>query len=442
MADSAWSNTTLRERLAWVRGFRRHVAAAERELCELAELETGKPRAETLPSDLGPLLASCVWHERHARRVLAPRRVGGRPIWMLGMRHRIERAPMGRVAIIATWNYPYNLLGQQLIAALVGGNRVIVKPSERCPEAQRCLLELASEGLPPGTLEVWGHDREAGARLVGEGAIDHLVFTGSTEVGRSIAERLGKRLVPSSLELSGRDSAIVLDDADAKLAAKTIWFALTLNRGQTCMAPRRALVTRAAYDEFVREIEGLAKDAEPVELIDAGSTERVRGLISAAVGAGGRAVPGREDGRLRPTAVVDCPPDAALVEGRHFGPAIAVLPVEDEAEAIRVHRSCDQHLAASVFTRRPGRHRDLVARLGATCVTFNDCVIPTAHPATPIGGIGPSGWGLTQGAEGLLKMTRPVVVSTTSSRVRLPAEPLEAKRVEQLAGFLRRRYGR
>ena len=300
---AAWP---LSERLSWLKTFRRGVAAHERELCDLASAETGKPRDETLTTDILPLVSACAWLEKHAIRILKPRGVGGKPMGLLGVRVRIERAPIGRVGIIATWNYPYSLLGQQLCEALIAGspdagNAVAVKPSERCPKAQRCLLELAQEaGLPEGVLKVWHHDRDAGRKLVEEGDLDHVVFTGSTAVGRTIAGALGPRLLPSSLELSGRDSAIVLADADVRLAARTIWAAVTLNRGQTCMAPRRAIVDRAVYPVF---IEALAERARGV---DRCRRRRARAHAHRRCDrprrAGSRVLnPGRERGRVGPS---------------------------------------------------------------------------------------------------------------------------------------------
>jgi aldehyde dehydrogenase (NAD+) len=120
----------------------------------------------------------------------------------------------------------------------------------------------------------------------------------------------------------------------------------------------------------------------------------------------------------RPTAVIDCPRAAALVEGRHFGPALAVVRVERMDEALEIHERCDQHLSASVFTGTVTRARRLAPLLGATVVTINDCVAPTAHPGVSIGGRGRSGLGVSRGEEGLLSMTRPVFVTESNGSVR------------------------
>ena len=145
---------------------------------------------------------------------------------------------------------------------------------------------------------------------------------------------------------------------------------------------------------------------------------------------------------MRPTAVLDCPRDSELVDGRHFGPAIAVVRVEDVNEAIELHTRCDQHLSTSIFTAKPSRVSKLVPLLGVTSVTINDCIIPTAHPEASIGGRGDSGVGLSRGSQGLLDMTRPVFVSTSKGLARKSLSPPPAFVVGLIARSLRWIYGR
>lgn len=436
------------ERLAWARRFGRLVGEHDAALSALAEVEVHKPRWECLTAEIVPLMNACRWHARHARGLLGPRRFGSGGLLSLGQRHRVERAALGRVGIIATWNYPVLLAGQHLLQALVGGNRVVFKPSERSARTQRLLCRLVMEaGCPPEFLEVIEADRAAGARLAagGYGPLDHLVFTGSTEVGRAIASALAPGLTTCTLELSGRDSALVLDNADPVLAARTIWWAASTNAGQTCMAPRRALVHAAVYDEFVKALAPRAARSEPRRLIDAPAAERVSGLVARAIADGGRSASGVFEpavgDRFRPVAVVDCPPNTPLIEGRHFGPALGVVRCDTLDEMLALHRASDQHLATSIYTARPGRARDLAPLLGVTTVTINDTVMPTAHPATSIGGLGASGWGLTQGRMGLEGVTRPVFVSVTPSRVRPPVETPDAGAQGRLGGLLMRLAG-
>ena len=419
----AWA--PLKDRLLWVKNFRRLLASREKELTALAEAEVARPRFEAVMSDLLPLLAACRWLEKRAPALLAPRRIRSTPWWLSGTRIIEERAPLGTVAIIATWNYPIQLLGIEMVQALAAGNRVIVKPSENAPKTQLRLLELAIEaGLPPmGVLDWTQPTREAGAELLAEHAsglrrFDHVLFTGSTPVGREIAQALAPTLTPCTLELSGRDSAFVLEDADPVKAARAIWAAVTINHGQTCMGPRRALVHQSVDPDFVSTLRTLAAKAPVRRLINDAAADTFQRLVSTAIADGGQDAAGpnapalRDGTSVRATAIIDCPMATPLVEGRHFAPALAVLPVPTLSYALSLHRRCDQHLTASIFTKDIASARALAPELGATNVTINDVILPTAHPAVSIGGRGDSGWGLSRGVEGLLAMTRPVYVST------------------------------
>ncbi len=431
--DPRWSAGTLAPlaaRIGFLGALDRLLRLHQDELLDLAEVEIGKSRFETLTGDLMPLLASLRWHRAHAPRLLRPTRLGGRPWWQWGQRHEVRRVPAGRVAIIATWNYPYQLLGIQLVQAIVAGNRVCVKPSERAPRCQGRFLALCAEaleacGVPSGQLEVRPAERAEGERLLEEERFDLVLFTGSTRVGRSIAERAARTLTPTILELSGHDSAIVRADADLDLAARCLWRAVTMNAGQTCMAPRRILVEAPAYPAFLAHLARLAAAATPLRLVDRAAAERCHALALDAVARGARSLSGvAEPPRgavLRPLVLADCPPDAPLFEGNHFGPLVAVAAVADLDEAIRLHRGVGQALATSIFSRSPSLDEASLAALGSSFVTWNDCILPTAHPAASLAGRGASGWGASRGAEGLLALTRSMTVSTTG-RWRVPIE--------------------
>ena len=442
-AANAWP---IRPRLAWLARFERAIRDAQDELCDLTTAEIGKPRHEVLAADLLPLLASVAWHRREAATLLAPRRLSGGPFWLLGTRVELQRHPLGRVGIIATWNYPIQLLGIQLVQAIVAGNSVVVKPSERSPRTQRRLLGLAeAAGLPEGILEVRPSDRSEGERLVRED-LDHLVFTGSTAVGRQIARAAAERLLPTTLELSGRDSAIVAADADLPLAARSVARALTLNSGQTCMAPRRVLVERDAYAGFLAAITPLVAGAKPLGLVDEAAAAATHAAGVDALERGGRSITGSLEppaGRfLRPIAIADAAPAGPLWDGDHFGPAVAIAAVDDLDEAISLHRGNGQALATAVYTRSP---RTAAARAGefrSSVVTVNDAFLPTAHPAASLGGLGPSGWGVSRGIAGLLAMTREVTVTRTGRLFRLdsgdPATPSAIDGLRRLIAFPRR----
>lgn len=396
-------------------------------------------------SDIVPLLDACLWHEKHARRTLKPRRVGHGGLWRAGQRVTLRRAPLGSVAIIATWNYPYQLLGVQLVQAIAAGNSVTVKPSERSPRSQLALLELARQaGLDQGRLDWTDATREAGRELLENRRFDHVVFTGSTEVGRQIAGTLASSLTPSTLELSGSDSAIVLGDADARLAADSIYFALTLNAGRSCMAPRRVIVEEAAYDAFIASFVPKFEHQGGIRLADGPEAEGCRNLVERARADGARVVPSEPsngDG-FAPTAVLDCPAEAAIASSDHFGPAIAVIRSGDRSQTLALAKATPKMLAMSIFTGSPRQAEALARRVDAGFVTINDCLLPTAHPGTSISGVGPSGWGVSRGELGLLAMTRPQFVSRTGRKLRLPTEEPSERVRRNIERFVRWRYGR
>ena len=428
----------LSARLRWLDRLDRLVAADAETLVGLCVEEISKPRHEAIAAEILPLRAAFRWARANLAGLLRTEVVTGRPWWLLGQRHWVARAPLGRVAIIATWNYPIQLLGIQLLQAVAAGNRVVVKPSERSPRTQERLLELAvAAGLPDGQLSWVRPTREAGRILLETERFDHVVFTGSTEVGREIAAVAARSLTPTTLELSGRDSAFVLGDADPSLAARVLWQCVEMNAGQTCMAPRRILVDRLAWRGFLGALAPLAAAARPRLLIDEAAAARTSRVAAAAIASGGRSLSGAYEpaiGRaMRPVAVIDPDRGSDLVAGDHFGPAVAVLPVDGVEDALAVHEACDQHLATSVFTARPRRVDAFFPRLRASVVTINDVILPTAHPAVSIGGERRSGWGLSRGREGLLAMTRAATVSTTSTRWRVPPRAPDARTTAMLA---------
>ncbi|MAD19822.1 MAG: hypothetical protein CMJ52_06320 [Planctomycetaceae bacterium] len=432
---------TMAARRNWAGRFGSLVAADRSRFAELVRAETGKPEWETLVAEIMPLVASARWHARRAGRLLADRRLSGRPWWMVGQSARVRRVPLGRVGIIATWNYPVQLLGIQIVQAVMAGNRVIVKPSERSPRSQHRLIELArAAGLPPGVLDTVSPDRESGAALLAEPDLDHLVFTGSTSVGRRVAAAAAERMLPTTLELSGCDSAVVLADADPVLAARSIWNAVVFNAGQTCMAPRRVLVHADVAAAFAAAIVPLAAGAGLRTMIDLPAAETHRRLVEDAVARGGKlasmATDREDDRRVRPQAIIDCPIDAEALFADHFGPLLAVRAWRDESDLLSLHRRGGRHLATSVFTQWPSTADELATRLGGGIVTINDCLLPSAHPATSIAPVGESGWGVSRGVEGLLAMTRPVMVTRTGG-LRPPTGEPDPRAKRFLEGLVR-----
>lgn len=427
-AQSNWCNRPIRDRLAFVRRLRHILCSAADRLCLTATQDIGRPASDVLATDLIPTLDALRFLERRAENILRPRRIqsSDRPWWLFGEREAIHRRPHGVVGIIGTWNYPILLNIVTIAQALVAGNGVVWKPSELVPTLAELVHEMfESAGLPEDVFVRRAATREAGPELV-ESEIDYLVFTGSADVGRKIAARLGQRLIPCTLELSGCDALYVLDDADVALAADAAWFAATLNVGQTCLAVRRAFVHRQRYDEFVAAIQNKTQARRPEPLALLSQATQAERLIRDAVSSGARVLgdgplPVADDDppRFPPTVLIDCRPEMLVCQEASFAPILSVIPFDAENELPAMTEACSYGLGASIFTADHRRGERLATRLRVGSVSINDVIVGTAHPAIGFGGIGESGWGVTRGEEGLLAMTFSQAVTRRSGRFRL-----------------------
>lgn len=442
IAGAAWSQLPIRRRLLPVRVFRHLLASECDALCAATARDLGKPAEETLACELLPLADACRFLERQAACLLRPRRVPGqlRPLWLWGQRDTVHRRPRGVVGIIGTWNYPLFLNGTQIVQALTAGNAVVWKPSEVAPASAAVLHALLLRaGFPAELCPMLEATREAGQALT-DAVLDHLVFTGSAATGRAIARKLGERLISSTLELSGCDAQFVLEDADVPLAARAAWFGITLNRGQTCLAVRRVFVQRSVYAAFCTALREWALQASPVALALPAQTQLVERLVRGALADGARLLidaPAREGELCMPRVVLDARPEMALCREASFAPVAAVLPFDTLDDALRREALCPYALGASIFTGKEPRALRLAAALRAGMVAINDVIVSTAHPATPFGGRGDSGWGVTQGAEGLLEMTVPQVVCFRGGRFRPHYELALGHGAERQAEMLR-----
>jgi acyl-CoA reductase-like NAD-dependent aldehyde dehydrogenase len=443
-AQQAWAQLSVRQRLRCVREFRHQLVEAADELTAAVEKDVQRPPIEVMGSDVLPLAAAAKFLQRSAGRLLAPRAAAEPPVWLFGQRDEVHRRPLGVVGIIGTWNYPIFLNGVQILQALTAGNGVLWKPSEFGPTSAAVLHRLLfASGFPADLIQLLPSDRDAGPRLI-ESDINHLVFTGSSAVGRKIAVRMAERLIPSTLELSGVDAMFVLDDADIGLAARAACFGVSLNRGQTCLAVRRIFVDRQVLDTWVAAVRPLLEAVGDLQVVSDGQAEQARELIADATAAGGTPIgPVRCTGRsMTPHLFLNGTPAMRICREECFAPLAVVIPFERLDDALAMEEKCDYALGASVFTSERQRGEQIAARLRAGSVSINDLIAPIAQPSTPFGGQGASGWGITQGAEGLRAMTRPQTVTRRIGSWRPHFDGPTPALGKLLSGLLRLSHGR
>jgi acyl-CoA reductase-like NAD-dependent aldehyde dehydrogenase len=329
------------------------------------------------------------------------------------------RQPAGVVAAFAPWNAPIILGARAIAAPLAAGNTVVVKASEDAPLACALLLAdiLHEAGLPAGVLNVLTNDRRDAAlvaeTLIADPRVRRVNFTGSTGVGRRIGELAARHLTPALLELGGKNSVLVLDDADLEYAVNAVAFAAYMNSGQICMSADRVLVLRSVADEFSARLAEKAKGlagGDPSDpsvvigpLINADAARRVAGLVDEAAAGGAQVLAGggAPDGAHYPATVLSgVEPGMRIHTEEIFGPVATVLTVDDDEDAIRVANDSPYGLTAGVLTGDQSRGLAVARRLRTGIAHVNDQSVDD-EPMAPFGGVGDSGYGRFGGRAGL-----------------------------------------
>lgn len=351
---------------------------------------------------------------RHLRRWMRTRRVPTSIAFFPG-RSRLMPQPLGVVGIVAPWNYPFQLALGPAAAALAAGNRVLVKPSELTPRCSALLQSMVAESFAPEEMAVVTGDAQVGRAFV-ELKFDHLLFTGSTAVGREVALAAAANLTPVTLELGGKSPAILAADCDLERAARSIALGKLFNAGQTCIAPDYALVPRGMVDGFVaamgRAVQQLyprhGRNADCTSIVNARHHERLQGLLDDARRQGATLFPLALEGGeppamprlLGPTLVLDCQPGMAILRDEIFGPLLPVVPYDDlDAALAHVNRG-ERPLALYWFGRNAAQRERVLRGTHAGGVTVNDCMWHFAQEDLPFGGVGASGSGAYHGEAG------------------------------------------
>ncbi len=430
---------SLATRLAIVRRFR-HLLADEAEAFAAAasgQLQTPVP--EGLIGEVLPLADACLFLEREAEAILAPRRRGsaGRPLWLFGVDLEIRREPLGTVLIIGACNYPLLLTGVQTIQALVAGNTVLLKPGRGGSAAATALASgLARAGLPANLLTVLEEDPDAARRAIAAG-VDKVVLTGSATTGRAVMAELARHGTPSVMELSGCDACLVLEGADLDLVARALAFGLRFKGSATCIAPRRVLAKGATLAILEAKLTDAAR-AIPPRRVDPDGAARVKQLVDDAVASGARLASGRADGgtSMPVLVVANARAGMPLLTEDLFAPVISLIPTETDDDAVAAANANPYALGAAVFGPLDAARR-MAGRLEVGCVVVNDVIAPTADPRLPFGGRRASGFGVTRGAEGLLELTAVKTVSIRRGRMLQHLDPPRARDASIFLSYLR-----
>ena len=425
-AHKTWSARPLAARAAVLKNLRDAIFKNRDKIADVISRETGKPRVEAIFAEVLLALDTADFVAKRAAQWLRPEKVPHHNLAMKAKSGWLEFNPLGVVAIISPWNYPFSIPMAQVIPALAAGNAVILKPSELTPWSGALIGELFAElcaqsKLPQDLVQVVQGRGELGAALIASGP-DKVFFTGSVATGQRIAEACAKKLIPSSLELGGKDSMIVLADADLNVASSAAVWGSFMNCGQTCISVERIYAEAPIVDQFTRLcVEKTNRlrlgppsdpDAEIGPLIRPRQLEKVEEQIAEAKKRGARVLTGgdrRPDlgpNFLDPAVVTQVDHSMDLMREETFGPVLAIQMVKNADEAVALANDSRFALSASIWTASRRRGRELASRLNAGSVMINDVASYYGIAEAPHGGSGDSGWGRSHSRLGLLEMVQ------------------------------------
>lgn len=416
-AQPAWAGLPLPERLAAVRGFRAAIVAHTEELARTLTRETAKPIAQAR-SELAGLLPRLDFFLRETPRALRPETVHtDRPA---GLVERISWEPLGVVANISAWNYPYYVGSNVFIPALLAGNAVLYKPSEFAAQTGLAIAGLLHEsGVPAEVFTPLMGGGEVGTAVLRQ-PVDGVFFTGSYATGRKIARAAAGRMIKVQLELGGKDPIYVADDVDVPASAAATADGAFYNNGQSCCSVERLYVHEKIFDRFVAAfvrtvkrfrigdplhaktyIGPLTRSAQ-LEVLDAQVADAKRKGAKVLLGGHRLRTP---RGAYAPTVLVNVDHTMEVMRDETFGPVIGIMAVPDDATALALMNDTRFGLTAGVYTREEARAQRLLAGVKSGSAYWNCC--DRVSPRLPWSGVGHSGIGLTLSRHGIQAFCRP-----------------------------------
>ncbi|MFI4903004.1 MAG: aldehyde dehydrogenase family protein [Burkholderiales bacterium] len=416
-AQPRWAALPMKRRLDAIRAFREEIVKRQDALAHTLTQEVGKPIRQSR-NELNGFLARIDFFLAQAARTLRDETVHTDAAGKL--EERISHEPLGVVANISAWNYPYFVGGNVIVPALVAGNAVLYKPSEFATLTGIALGEmLHAAGVPEDVFVPTLGDGTTGYALLRQ-PVDGIFFTGSYATGTKIAAAAGRRMVKVQLELGGKDPIYVCDDVDPRAAAAAVADGAFYNTGQSCCAVERVYVHESVYEPFLAAFVAEVKSFKLGDPLDEatyiGAITRAPQLavlkrqVTDAVRKGARLLAGgdvvkRKGNWFTPTVLADADHSMALMRDESFGPIIGIAPVKDDAEAIRLMNDSEYGLTAGVYTPDGKRARRILDQLAAGSVYWNCC--DRVSPRLPWSGVKHSGIGLTLSTYGIETFTRP-----------------------------------
>jgi acyl-CoA reductase-like NAD-dependent aldehyde dehydrogenase/uncharacterized protein (DUF2141 family) len=451
-AQPAWAALHVSRRCAILGNLRREIALQCESISDTIARETSKPLLDALSGDVLVTLEHLRYYESSAARVLRSRRIGKPSFFFRSARFETHFEPHGVVLIFCPSNYPFQLTVIPLITALAAGNAVVLKCSERTPETAALIARLcAKANFPVNLVQVLYDSPEQSAALI-DARPDFIFFTGSSRHGQQVAERAAKHLIPTILELGGKDASLVFADCHLDRAVEGVTYGAFSNAGRVCVAVKRVYVEASIHDEFLgrlkHRISKLRVDTDPDADFcplteDARSDVRAQVEDALSCGATLHWPQDRAKVAYEPTLLTDVPAEARILTEESFGPALCVASFLDEAEAVALANSSPFALSSSIWTHNQVRARRVAAQLSAGSCSVNDVIRNIANPHAAFGGNRLSGYGRYHGPEGLRSFSRVRTIMLASDRRTREINwfPFNSRTKRQLASLIKFRHG-
>ena len=416
-AQPGWARTPLKKRLAAISNFRERVVAETEKLAKVLTTEVGKPISQSR-NELKGLLPRIDFFLGETAKTLRPEKVSVDVA--SSMEERISHEPLGVIANISAWNYPWFVGANVFVPALLTGNTVLYKPSEFASLTGLEIARLLHEsGIPQDVFIALIGAGEVGAALLKQ-PVDGVFFTGSYGTGRRIAEAVRGRMVKLQLELGGKDPVYVCEDVDVAKAAAGIADGAFYNTGQSCCSVERIYVNEKVFkpfvDAFVAEVKAFRR-GDPADdktyigpLTRAPQLKVLESQVKDARRKGAKVLTGGERVKAKgnwfePTVLVDVSHAMDVMRDESFGPVIGVMPVKGDSEAVKLMNDTEYGLTAGVYTNDRKRAERILAQVNSGSVYWNCC--DRVSPRLPWSGVGNSGIGLTLSTYGIETFTRP-----------------------------------
>jgi len=422
-AQKSWARTSFAERRRVLGALLAWTVEHKEDICAEVQRGSGKTRENALLGEIWPVCEKLRWTIGNGEKHLRPEKVSSG--LLAHKTARLEYHPLGVLAAIIPWNYPFQNIMNPIIPALMAGNAVVLKPSEWVAWSSARLVDelrrvIKDAGHDPDLVQAVQGFGETGAALA-RSAVDTILFIGSVGNGRRVVQASAERVTPVVMELGGKDAFIVCDDADLEQAVHAAMSGCFINCGQNCVASERILVEDGIYDRFAERAyeltHGLRQGSSRDGIVDVGAIatplqlDVIEKLVTSAVKQGARLLTGgkrvhAEQGNFfEPTILADVTPEMDIAREEMFGPVMLLMRVRDDDEAVRVANGVNYGLGSSVFSKDRPRARAIASKLEAGMTAINEFGgITYMVQGLTFGGVKASGYGRMNGREGLRSM--------------------------------------